>query len=359
MNFNYLSSASAENLIEIFENIYLLIKISPPQIKYLILDKEKNLIQQSFFINSIKKEFKIEFIHKKISPNSFLSEIISGPIKGTKTTTTILQKGNKAEISVDLNLKLSLKYRLFQPILLKKLESVNMTIFNRLEHLTILLSNQKNPIIFENDFLTLVLSKPNRIYFDGWWLGDIYSSFIDDTYQHISFEDKVVVDIGGNIGDSAIGFILKGAKKVISLEPFPINYNYAKTNILKNNMSDKIELLNAGCSINSSKIKIDPNSSGVSSKMKSFESGIEINQFTLSDLIEKFNISDCILKMDCEGCEYDVILNTSDSILNKFSEIFIEYHDGNESIKNKLTEAGFKIVDSQTSDTKGHLYALK
>ena len=52
MNFNYSSSASAEKLIEIFENIYLLIKISPPQIKYLILDKEKNLIQQSLFINS-------------------------------------------------------------------------------------------------------------------------------------------------------------------------------------------------------------------------------------------------------------------------------------------------------------------
>ena len=359
MIFNYSSNVSAENLIEILSNIRLLMRISPPQIKYSILDEEKNLIQQTLFVNSIKKEFKIELIHKQLSPNSFISEIISGPIKGTKSVITISQKNDKTEISVNVDLKLNFKYKLFKSILLKKLDSVNSTIFNRLENLGILLSNKKNPIVFENNYDTLVLSKPNKMYFDGWWLGDIYSSFIDDAYQHINFEDKIVVDIGGTIGDSAIGFITKGAKKIISLEPFPINYDYGKSNILKNNMLNQIEFLNAGCGPNSSKITIDSTFSGVSNQMTSSEHGIEIDQYSLSDLIEKFSISNCILKMDCEGCEYDVLLNTPDSILKKFSQIFIEYHSGSDILEEKLKHLDFKIFNSEIKKDKGYLSAKK
>jgi len=48
---------------------------------------------------------------------------------------------------------------------------------------------------------------------------------------------------------------------------------------------------------------------------------------TLGELINKFNIdgNDAVLKMDCEGCEFDVILNDYEHV-RLFRELVIEYH---------------------------------
>ena len=47
-------------------------------------------------------------------------------------------------------------------------------------------------------------------------------------------------DVGANIGDSSIYFALKGAKKVIALEPLPANYEMAVKNIELNNFKNII-----------------------------------------------------------------------------------------------------------------------
>ena len=113
LKFSYESDITQKQLIEIFDNFQLLLKMSPPQIKYKILDEEKRIIEQIFFVNAIKKEIKLEVIHKKISDDLFLLQIISGPAKGTKTTIQILDKQNKSQINVELDLKLNLKYKIF------------------------------------------------------------------------------------------------------------------------------------------------------------------------------------------------------------------------------------------------------
>ncbi|MEM3859391.1 MAG: FkbM family methyltransferase, partial [Candidatus Micrarchaeaceae archaeon] len=49
-----------------------------------------------------------------------------------------------------------------------------------------------------------------------------------------------------------------------------------------------------------------------------------------------------ILKMDCEGCEYN-LLNEDDETIKKFSMIQIEYHYGYEKLVDKLKECGFTV----------------
>jgi hypothetical protein len=48
---------------------------------------------------------------------------------------------------------------------------------------------------------------------------------------------------------------------------------------------------------------------------------------TLSELVSRFNIkgNDAVLKMDCEGCEFDVILNDYEHV-RLFRELILEYH---------------------------------
>ncbi len=82
--------------------------------------------------------------------------------------------------------------------------------------------------------------------------------------------------------------------------------------------------------------------------LKAFKSGKEMKVTTLNEIIKKFNIEyPAVLKIDCEGCEYVVLLKANDSDLRKFEQIQIEYHYGYLNLKEKLEDAGFKV--SKTS----------
>ena len=65
---------------------------------------------------------------------------------------------------------------------------------------------------------------------------DAFLTFRDNgTYDTLPIKDKIVLDVGANIGDTPIYFALHGSKKVIGIEPFPQNYEIAKKNVEINN----------------------------------------------------------------------------------------------------------------------------
>ena len=95
-----------------------------------------------------------------------------------------------------------------------------------------------------------------------------------------------MIDIGANIGDSPIYFALNNAKNVIALEPYPYSYNSALKNIKKNNIDDKIILLNAGYGLDGT-IKVNPDfENTIGTHLKSFNDGVDIK--ILSYLIQCF-----------------------------------------------------------------------
>jgi len=57
-------------------------------------------------------------------------------------------------------------------------------------------------------------------------------------------------------------------------------------------------------------------------------------------LLNEFDINEAVLKMDCEGCGYN-ILNEDDDVLRKFKRIVLEFHYGYKNIESKLKSAGF------------------
>jgi FkbM family methyltransferase len=64
-------------------------------------------------------------------------------------------------------------------------------------------------------------------------------------YKSLSVKDRVVVDVGAFVGDSAIYFTLKGARKVIAIEPHPGAYKEMLDNIRLNNLENIIVPINA------------------------------------------------------------------------------------------------------------------
>lgn len=169
-----------------------------------------------------------------------------------------------------------------------------------------------------------------------------------------------MIDIGAKIGDTAIYFALMGAKKVISVEPSQEIFKHAEKNLELNNLSSKVNLFLAGCSNSITSIE----SNYAEQILENIENSIVISNdikkiptLSLEDLIKDYPDDRLILKIDCEGCEYDNILNTPDHILKKFDQIQIEYHFGYSNLKNKLEKCGFNVSVSKPSGT-GYFYPL-
>jgi len=167
---------------------------------------------------------------------------------------------------------------------------------------------------------------------------------LGEQYKKLEAEDRDVLDIGANLGDTAIYFAMRGAKRVISLEVFPATFEIAKLNIEKNGFAETITLLNEGAGV-SGRLNLDRSLLARRSS-EAHESGgdISVRINSLSEIVARFGLQDAILKINCEGCEYDLFSGASDEVLRHFSQIMLEYHfHGPERISKVLKQAGFSV----------------
>jgi FkbM family methyltransferase len=197
----------------------------------------------------------------------------------------------------------------------------------------------------------------------GLYNGEVVNIFLEDVYRILPVQGKVVLDIGANIGDSSIYFALRGASKVIGIEPITDNYEMARKNVVLNNFSGRISVMLAGCSANAGYINIsDGFESGIGSHTydDNYKPGTNVPSLTLESILKEYNIQDgeTILKMDCEGCEYDTILSASDALLRQFSHMLIEYHEGYKDLKERLEKSAFEVRSIKLTGKPGGPTAL-
>jgi FkbM family methyltransferase len=167
--------------------------------------------------------------------------------------------------------------------------------------------------------------------------------FFNGTYAPTNPQGRIVVDVGANIGDSAIYFALQGAKKVIAFEPYAGVFNTALENIRLNNI-ENIQMVRSAVGPKCGTLTIDPDvESNSGSAVRNHARGEEVPLLSLEKVVEKYGVSDGVLKMDCEGCEYDILLSAKNEKLACFSEIILEYHYGYLDLKKKLESAGFSV----------------
>jgi FkbM family methyltransferase len=139
---------------------------------------------------------------------------------------------------------------------------------------------------------------------------------------------------------------LKGAKRVIALEPFPSLYKKALINIKINGVEDRVSLINAGIGSFDGEVYAELSDIyGYYLFKPSDKCDVKVRMYTLNSLIKEFGIKeDSILKVDCEGCEYETILNARSEDLTVFDQIIIEYHNGYIELKRILENAGFETI---------------
>jgi len=85
-------------------------------------------------------------------------------------------------------------------------------------------------------------------------------------------------------------------------------------NLRLNNVSDKVSPINKAVASVHDRINIEcPSGNFV------------VDTISLRDIAKNINLDDAVLKMDCEGCEYDIVLNEYEYV-RQFNELYFEYH---------------------------------
>ena len=186
-------------------------------------------------------------------------------------------------------------------------------------------------------------------------------------------QKSTVIDIGAHIGSFSLGAASKFRQsRIFCFEPSPSNYLILKKNIELNN-SKNIFASNKAVTSNGEKVKIYISSvnSAANSIYAPKKNFIEAQSITLERIFNSNKIKKCdFLKMDCEGAEYDIILNAPIWILSKIGIMVIEYHNPeyigikiNEYTLNnlvrKLEKSGFNCQIKQSKIYQGIIFAKK
>ena len=172
----------------------------------------------------------------------------------------------------------------------------------------------------------------------------LIGEFLDEAHTDLDVKGRDVVDIGAYIGDTPIYFALKGARHVYAFEPYPYSYNMAKRNVSVNGLGKKVTMINAGCGSKRGSMTIKKDEGNLAgSAMRESRSGKRVEILPLSSIVNSYKLNNAALKIDCEGCEYDIVLKSDKSTLRRFASILIEYHYGYPSLVRKLKDSGFAI----------------
>ena len=161
----------------------------------------------------------------------------------------------------------------------------------------------------------------------------IYEPFIRKIHllnSKINWENKTVVDVGAECGDTPLFFASMGAK-VFAFEAIKKHYDFMLENLKLNpKLSEKIIPINAAIGEDGPlKFFVNEQNDKFGSFAASFvynnQKGLHyenVTGFQLSTAREKFQIGHIdLLKMDCKGCEFYL----SDEDLKDIDRIKIEY----------------------------------
>jgi FkbM family methyltransferase len=151
-------------------------------------------------------------------------------------------------------------------------------------------------------------------------------------YFPLDEDPKVILDIGGHIGDSAIYYALKYPKaRIYTVEPIPANFEILKKNIAP---YPNIRAFNFGLGHENGSFPVyaldgNPyNTGGYSLISEGGRLDMEARIRRVSEFLAENSLDSVdLIKIDTEGAEYDILTAFPDEALKRVKWIIGELHD--------------------------------
>jgi FkbM family methyltransferase len=182
----------------------------------------------------------------------------------------------------------------------------------------------------------------------------------------------VVVDIGAGMGDFTIHAAFGNPEtKVYAFEPFPSSFQLLTQNLSQNGIENVTAFQKAVWS-RDGQLTLDL-SSGEPLQISSTEDAnihdaresVSVEAVSLESMLQRENLSHIdLLKLDCEGAEYEILMDAAPKVITRIQRIIMEYHDVDAKhhhsiLENFLESQGFSVTHYQNfvHDNIGYLYA--
>jgi FkbM family methyltransferase len=221
------------------------------------------------------------------------------------------------------------------------------------------IAKKYNPSWYEAKMKELgIVEKPTTPQEEFRWMKDTpeFVSMYDEVIgtngyrllpEHI--QGRSVIDIGANIGCFSVLACSMGAKKVLAVEPISKTFDTFRTIINRSGYKNIKPIKFAVTSVAEEYVKIpiqpDPGHTSLFKEGENFEI---IETITLRDLISKIDDTGIFLKIDCEGGEYDILMNADPEDMKKIDVVVLEIHadlhptyKGFEILHKKFEEFGY------------------
>lgn len=232
-------------------------------------------------------------------------------------------------------------------------------------------SNSREIVINElrrkNRYIVEVQNKRFLVRLNRGDLAVINEIYFRGDYDNYGFKEfDTIVDIGAHIGVFCTKFS-DSSDKIYSYEPNSKSYDILKRNIELNQI-ENAKTFNKAVSSEDGEIELYTNTNSLRSsiEIKEDEKPSEsIKKASLESIVKKRDLNgNTLLKLDCEGSEFKIIMETKKEILNAFDAIFLEWHGDAgepENLKEKLEKSGFSLEEDkeerEIENNVGFIYA--
>jgi FkbM family methyltransferase len=188
----------------------------------------------------------------------------------------------------------------------------------------------------------------------------IWRNMESSQYKTLDFKGKIVLDVGGYIGDSAVIFHHLGAEKIIIYEPIKEHVPLIMKNIELNHINAEVKIFGVGKSNGVLEVpydSLDLRFGLVGANTEKWKKRTILIEDIRTVILESH--AD-IAKFNCEGCE-DAILFLDRDIIRTVPTWLLEIHGESleKQLLEKFSEAGFEKVLSHRSNFNRPNYIFK
>lgn len=170
-----------------------------------------------------------------------------------------------------------------------------------------------------------------RTALEAWVLKEVA---IDRQYEAASVSIQngwSIVDIGAGIGE----FTLDVARRfpdspILAYEPNPKSFGLLTRNLQANRIVNVRAFPHAIGAGRSGQVELQAETEPVISSMfgDGLDSAVEVPLRSMEAVLANLEGKDCdFLKIDCEGCEYQIVLDADHSTLSRIAVICLEFHE--------------------------------